>query len=352
MSITSVIDNTRTKKEMSDLSNLTELTIVYSDLVHELQKERGATAGFISSEGKKFRDILEKQRVLTEDRIKQLNDFWKINNDHDLNVINLHSEITLAINQVKLIRGKVDSLSILMPDAIDFYTQLNSKLLSLPGMISHISSNAEISEQIIAYYNFLQAKERAGIERAVLSGVFTLDEFSQAHYFKFISLLSEQKTYLNSFTVFATDENHKTFEQLMRTDEVIEVERLRQIALDKSMVGGFNIEGTYWFEKATDRIKLLKVFENELAQSALQLAHNLRDEANNAMIMDIFTKVIILILVFLICFFIIKDLNRRITDLMRVMLKLRKDKDLSVRSIYTDKSELVQISSSLNETLD
>lgn len=352
MSISSIIDNTITRNEMSELSDLTELTIVYSDLVHELQKERGATAGFISSKGEKFGDILRKQRKLTDERISALNDFWQVNNEHSSIIIELHTEISQQIKEIKSVRENIDSLKISLSNAIGFYTNLNSKLLSVAGVMSHLSSNAEISKQVIAYYNFLQAKERAGIERAVLSGVFTVNEFSQANYYKFISLLSEQKTYLNNFTVFASHEQKSAFEQLVKSDAVIEVDRLRKIALDKSMTGDFGIEATYWFQKATDRIKLLKNFENELAYSSLKLAHDLRDKAKNSMIIAAVSKVIMLILVFFICTLIIKDLNKRIKDLMRVMFKLRKDKDLSVRSVYTDKSELGVISSSLNETLD
>lgn len=352
MSISSIIDNTITRNEMSELSDLTELTIVYSDLVHELQKERGATAGFISSKGEKFGDILRKQRKLTDERINALNDFWQVNNEHSSIIIELHTEISQQIKEIKSVRENIDSLKISLSNAIGFYTNLNSKLLSVAGVMSHLSSNAEISKQVIAYYNFLQAKERAGIERAVLSGVFTVNEFSQANYYKFISLLSEQKTYLNNFTVFASHEQKSAFEQLVKSDAVIEVDRLRKIALDKSMTGDFGIEATYWFQKATDRIKLLKNFENELAYSSLKLAHDLRDKAKNSMIIAAVSKVIMLILVFFICTLIIKDLNKRIKDLMRVMFKLRKDKDLSVRSVYTDKSELGVISSSLNETLD
>ena len=39
-----------------------EVSIAASNLVHELQKERGASAGFTNSKGKKFSEVLTKQR--------------------------------------------------------------------------------------------------------------------------------------------------------------------------------------------------------------------------------------------------------------------------------------------------
>lgn len=352
MSISSVIVNTTTKNEMSELSNLTDLTIVYSNLVHELQKERGATAGFISSEGASFGSVLKKQRSLTENRINIVNDFWKKSGEHNSKIMDLHVEITNSLSEINGIRKKVDSLNISTTEAITYYTQLNHKLLSASGVISHLSTNAEISEHIIAYYNFLQAKERAGIERAVLSAVFATNKFSKAQYFKLVSLISEQKTYLNNFTVFATTEQTKAFETMLADDAFIEVKRLREIALDKSIEGDFDVDATYWFEKATNRIQLLKKMENELAGSSAQLAHDIKNTASSDMIKAIVSKVIMLVLVFFICSLVMKDLNRRIEDLTRVMSQVRENKDLSVRSMYIDKSELGQISSSLNETLD
>ncbi len=49
-----VVDKQQTASEMDSLNNLAALAPVVSGLVHELQKERGASAVFISSKGKRF----------------------------------------------------------------------------------------------------------------------------------------------------------------------------------------------------------------------------------------------------------------------------------------------------------
>ena len=46
-------------------------------LIHETQKERGASAGFIGSKGSKFTQILPKQRVLTDKRNNELTSYLK-----------------------------------------------------------------------------------------------------------------------------------------------------------------------------------------------------------------------------------------------------------------------------------
>ena len=48
------------------------LSTKISALLHETQKERGATAGFLGSKGKKFKQTLSNQRELTNKRIKEI----------------------------------------------------------------------------------------------------------------------------------------------------------------------------------------------------------------------------------------------------------------------------------------
>ncbi len=51
-------EKSQISSEMESLSRLAELAPTVSALVHELQKERGASAGFIGSKGQKFAKTL------------------------------------------------------------------------------------------------------------------------------------------------------------------------------------------------------------------------------------------------------------------------------------------------------
>ena len=54
------------------LKELIKLSEALSLLIHETQKERGMTAGFLGSGGKSFKDRLPGQRALTDNRLKEL----------------------------------------------------------------------------------------------------------------------------------------------------------------------------------------------------------------------------------------------------------------------------------------
>jgi len=77
LSLTSIVENIAVKNEMSTITPLTELAVVYSELVHELQKERGMTAGFLGSKGTKFANELKNQRQNTDQKRTKKTNFFQ-----------------------------------------------------------------------------------------------------------------------------------------------------------------------------------------------------------------------------------------------------------------------------------
>ena len=65
------------KNQYSDLEKVIQLNVMISKLVHETQKERGATAGFLGSKGKKFANKLPAQRLSTNTKIKEFKAYIK-----------------------------------------------------------------------------------------------------------------------------------------------------------------------------------------------------------------------------------------------------------------------------------
>ena len=350
LSVSAISKGVETTSEMSSLNQLTRLSVVYSELVHELQKERGMTAGFIGSQGTQFVSELRSQRTSADNRREQKNEYWK-SADIDLPQINrLNTEISQSLNQITTIRNRVDSQSIPLSEVLAYYTKLNAKLLSVSTLIAELSSDSTITTETIAYYNFLQGKERAGIERAVLNNTFSKNEFGTGMLVKFISLVTEQNTYFSNFEVLGNPDNVRFFEQQLNDRSVAEVEKLRDVAHSK--MSGFDVDPVYWFAQSTSRIVQLKKTENQLADSLIAMTDQKTQQAQSAMMGSITMFVVITLFAIFISFKAITDLTTRVKDLTQVLSKVRHDNDLTVRATYEDNSELGQISSSLNATLE
>ncbi len=350
LSVSAISKGVETTSEMSSLNQLTRLSVVYSELVHELQTERGMTAGFIGSQGTKFVSELRAQRTSADNRRNQRTEYWQSAEIDLPQISRLNTEISQSLNQITSIRNRVDSQSIPLSEALGYYTKLNAKLLSVSALIAELSSDATITTETIAYYNFLQGKERAGIERAVLNNTFSKNEFGPGMLVKFISLVTEQNTYFSNFEVLGNPDNVRFFEQQLNDRSVAEVEKLRDVA--ESKMSGFDVDPVYWFAQSTARIVQLKKTENQLADSLIALTDQKTQQAQSAMMGSITMFVVITLFATFISFKAITDLTTRVKDLTRVLSKVRHDNDLTVRATYEGNSELGQISSSLNETLE
>ena len=112
LSITSLSQSVATNKEMSVLTQYTELSVEYSELVHEIQKERGMTAGFIGSDGTKFASKLRKQRTDTDVKQAEMMRFLQQNEVTDSHIKQLQARIQQDLSMLTGIRNKVDAKNI------------------------------------------------------------------------------------------------------------------------------------------------------------------------------------------------------------------------------------------------
>ncbi len=250
-------------KTFSNAKDATHLLSSIALLVHETQKERGMSAGYLGSNGKNFKIRLLKQRQITDKRFAEIKQFIK---KHGLDSHKLLSDVVVkALNDAKKlssIRKKIISLNIKTSDAINYYTNMNKDFLMIIVKVSAMPSTPEISKQIISYLSFLMAKERAGIERAVGTNIAASDYFIKNSRKKFSDLISSQNSFLTTFNDYADEETRKYFKMKMNNPSVKEVQRIRDIILDAKEIGGFGVDATYWFDTISKKLVLIKKTEN------------------------------------------------------------------------------------------
>lgn len=352
LSVNKTVTSYQTYSNNSELQQMVELSVVYSNLVHELQKERGATAGFLGSKGTKFVTELAAQRQQTDKKNQTQKRFLQETYFSDPKVNSLINNARQELAKLEQIRSQVSSQQIQAASAIGFYTALNKKLLSVSELIVALSQNAEVSRELISYYNFIQGKERAGVERAVLSNTFAVDKFAPNVFARFVSLVSEQNTYINNFVVLGSPTLTSAYERRMDNPAVREVERLRTIAREHSIKGNFGVDSVHWFKTATDRINLLKQTEDNIANQLQELSNTLISKARNAVMTNVVMAILIFLVIVGLVTFVTKDMLVQVKNLTSVMSKMREQNDLTVRTSHKGTDEISEIGRALNLTLE
>lgn len=332
-------------KVLAQIEEMVYYTQKSSNLVHNLQKERGASAGFISSKGEKFAPQLQAIRKDTDAAYEELKAYhatMKINGY----VAELQEKIAKAMqNMQKLqeIRGGVSSLGVAVGVPVTYYTNTNNDFITSIEEIAKMSSNAKMNNLINAFVNFLASKERAGLERAVLSSTFSRDNFAEGFYEKFVGLLNAQEIFMSKFLFLAPEELKSFYTQTMSAPAVAEVEQMRKIALSKPN-GGFSIDATFWFSTITSKIDLLKKVEDEIAKNLQTNIIKLQEQAMGGMIFGIAFSIFIVLLVMGVSFFISNGLTKRIERFKQEIDAIVSSNDFSkkITNCATDEIGFIQ----------
>ncbi len=341
-------ENVTVKKE---LSNLVDLSKSLSALIHETQKERGASAGFLGSKGKKFVSLLPKQRKMTDEKIKN---YYNTLNSIDKSFLDNETkeyinELSNYLSKINGIRRKVDSFKISLKNEVNWYTKMNAVMLKIIGNTSKLAPNPKIAMELAAYTSFLKAKERAGIERAVLSATFGADKFLPGMYTKFITLVAEQNAFLDDFSTFANEKIKKIYFQITKAPSFNEVQRLRNIAVLKHNTGHFGVDAEYWFGIITKKINKLKKIDDKLANVIQKDVNSINTYPELiAFILGILANLFMIILGIL----SVRNLEIKINSLKSLILMISKNKDLSIDIRVYENDEFGIIRKSLREFME
>jgi methyl-accepting chemotaxis protein len=350
------ISSYKSYKEAGELSKIEEATMLstkISAMVHNTQKERGASAGFIGSSGTKFVEELPNIRKDTDATVGEMEAFYN-NMDFTKYPQEMKTRMEEAIAlllQLSDKRSKVSSLSISVKDEVAYYTKMNSALLDSIAYIAKISTNHKMSTSLNAFTNYLYSKERAGIERAVMTGAFAKDAFPEGFYAKFIKLMSEQDAFMGRFLFLASKENVEFYKTTLVGNAVDEVERMRAIGVSH-INGGFGVDASYWFKTITQKINLLKKVENHLADSILAEANSLKQAANTSMLLSIVENILVTLLVLGFAFVVASGLIKRISLFKNELDEIISSKNFSQKISQSGSDEIASIQSAANHTLE
>lgn len=253
-------------------------------VVHEVQKERGTTAGYLGSKGSKFGTQLKVQRQNLDKAYQHFlaeTTHWDLSEDMQL-VLN---EFKGTLSSLNSVRNKVDSLTLPLPEALSFYTSINKSGLHGVIVASKMSDDVTISSELFAIYNFSYAKESAGIERAVLANVLAKNSFTPTLKQKHIQLITKQEISLEQALEAAPEEIFLLFSRINNSAANTNVLKVRaEVALTDS---GFTTSSDTWFEYATNRIDELKNLEEQALNIVDHSALRMQKNAVNVVIIEV-----------------------------------------------------------------
>ncbi|MDH4284414.1 MAG: nitrate- and nitrite sensing domain-containing protein, partial [Gallionellaceae bacterium] len=279
-----LLDRYKSMTLLSDLEVMMAFADQSSEVIHEVQVERGLSAGFLASRGAKFSEALKSQRESTDKKISGLNTF--INDKRVAGMLAGYgagpeiAETRSQLEKVAKLRAGISDFSIAPGASFAGYTALVDALIDNVQHVVVTSNNSDIAMETTAYLAFLKEKEQMGRERATLNGVFTVNHFERDTYARLLTIMAAQDIYARTFKYYASEKMMQLRREIDGSDAAHEVDAMRKVALEKYQEGNFGIEPSRWFATISKKINAMKVVEDKtsqyLGQHSAELANHAR----------------------------------------------------------------------------
>ncbi|WP_375173775.1 methyl-accepting chemotaxis protein [Pseudooceanicola sp.] len=244
-----------------------DLSVALGAVIHEQQRERGKSSVFLNSGGTTFGPELAEQRQATDTALNRLRGAYATT------AATLPPEIASIVNalltqeeRLPEIRSQVDAQTIPLAEALGYYTANNARAIEAIGLIGAATRDPKISSELSGFSAFLIAKERAGIERAIGSGMFAAKDFSLPRQLHLQRLISQQDLALDVYRQHATPAGLDRLNRLEQGPIAAGLATLRALAFAPGGRDTAEVTAEDYFQAATDRITELKAMEDWIAR--------------------------------------------------------------------------------------
>ena len=313
-SLFSAAEKGQSAGNMDRLEVLAALSVKLGAAAHELQKERGMTGGFLGSKGQKFANELPVQRKETDKRITALTDVLKGFDKaaYGAALSGALDEAARSLDGLTAKREAVSAQGIAGAEAIAYYTRTIGLMLAIPRMATLMSDDSQVTQRATTYANLLFAKERVGIERALLTNAFAADKLNTELLSRFLTNASAQDVYLHEFEATATPEQMQFYKQKVAGREVDEAARMKRIAMEGIDGRKLGVDSEHWFAMVTTKINLFKEVEDRLAGDLATLTGDRHAGAQRTLYLFIVLALAALSVTAVLAFFTIQNILRQL----------------------------------------
>lgn len=328
------------------------LGIEINHVVHELQKERSITAGYLANSGNKFSEEILAQRHTTD---STLNEFYKeiVNpdlagfmKDHDKDVEHLKD----FFDRLLEVRREVNELTIDPSEAIEQFSEINEVALNTVSLLINETPDKEAAQQVHATIYFLKAKERASIERSLGILAYSENVMDSTTKVRFSKLVAAQDSYLDAFLVIADQDSKDFYRSTVKEGEgdLAEVARLRNLIFGQE---DLTENAEYWYEIKTKKINAYKEVEDYISNKIHEYTENAAAASSRDLYTFVALDIFIGILALVIMTIIVRNLIGNVKTLESHTKKFMVG-DVSDRVDIKTKDEIGQYALTFNEMAD
>ena len=285
--------------------------VLINDLVHQLQRERGYSAGFVASGGENFRADLARQRPATDTVVPSaMQNTQKLASMRD----EAFTRARDRIEGLATFRARVSALEVTVPDVARYYTGIINDLLVVSYPLSGQDSLANLQA---ARALLTAAKERAGLERA-LGSTGLSSTFSSTLLRDWLGHIGAQNALLGEMTKILSGPGF--VDEIYSDPSFAAIQSMRdQIVLAVESGEASSLTAAQWFQASTNWIDALRDAESAKTADINAIAAQIEGESEKALRDVILTGAVSILIVGLFAIASFEWMIHRIKSLTKIV---------------------------------
>jgi methyl-accepting chemotaxis protein len=350
-----IVSRNQIVNQMDHLRSLVDVGVAASSLIHEIQRERGLSSGYLASGGTRLGDELQSQRAVTDQKLSAFRDGLQRleSDDEDLRLAS--GRVEPLLGQITSHREAVSNLSATPDQTIAFFSQLDKQLIQLITQIAKSTSNTHLAQQLLVLNYLVEIKELRGIERGMVNGALSADAMSEETRRALTRNLNEQDAIHELLIAYAVVDQAERIRGALSGQDAEAVGRIRERLLASAAappepsppaperpprvegeapepgesaavvapvaaparapesIGGAEMAESWW-GATTAVIDRLALVESELADQISAAAEELRDDARSSALLYLFATLGVTLGAGGLSWFISRSISRSLTS--------------------------------------
>ncbi len=266
-SVQSALREAETASHMKRLREITGLVSQAGRVVLEMEEERGMSAIYLASDGRKMGGLTRIHREELDRELEVLTGLWEGTKDSiaDERIRRPLLDSLGALGRLEEMRRGIDTRSIPFEKAFDYYTSTIDRFLDMVVGMGLSSPDPGLANFISTYVSLMHYKEALGRERAIGGVALARGVFDVPLYREYTSVLGAEKMLREFFLHSASGEEKRLLETKMSSPVLGRLGRMEDMLLGAG--AGTPLRGITpeeWFNAATWKVNLLQEVGDDL----------------------------------------------------------------------------------------
>lgn len=256
----------KTYTQMTEISEIGERLAELSEVIDYIQIERAGTSIFLASKGSVGQETLAANRKASDQHRAELVELLSVYATDKTPVGVMSQQVLDALDQLEQTRRSVDDFQMTSGKSFDAYTELLKHLIGFSLELSMNAMDSQVANEIVAFNQLMQAKEIAGQERGLGTGLLATSKLVAERLTQFSVYAGEQKSLINDFLQLQSEERRTVYEPLVSVPQGSVIEQLRARVTGAGVHAYLkDLDANTWMSETTQRMEAMREIEEALA---------------------------------------------------------------------------------------